>query len=176
MKRVLAVVVSIALLGLGLMAQDRDETWSELNPMGGLFAGFELVPWGEASVLPVFAVGWEGRSEGRLRASFLTTFYFDNPVILDGWYGVNASFLVFWPRTNLVRSGVGMEIWWEYFAGSLPDYRYSINTTVEFVGEGARFYIKGHLPIPLDTSLPYAGITVALGARFVLPDLFAGAR
>ncbi len=162
MKRALAIgMVLAALLALPAMAE-------------GLFLGSELVPWlnGEWLVMPIYTFGWEGPATGSWGVGFLAMGGLMNPAILNGWYMGNMSVLMNWFRTDVVRIGLGFELWVRYVTGRLVSERNSINGTVQIHAGGFRVYGKAHLPVPVRTDLPYLGATLSIGGYLVLPTLF----
>ena len=159
MKKKLIALAMAAMLAAPAMAE-------------GLFLGSELVPWAGNTVMPIYTFGWEGPTANAWGIGFLATFGLMNPAILNGWYMGNMSVLMYWPRTDKVRVGVGWELWTEYRTGRLVAERNSINSTIQVLAGGFRLYAKAHLPVPVRTGAPYLGATLSIGGYLVLPVLF----
>ena len=137
----------------------------------GLFLGAELVPWNEAHVAPIFTFGWEGPAIAPHRTGFVATFGLVNPAMLDNWYMMNLSLLAYFPRTDNIRVGVGIELWAQYSGGRITGQRNSINGTFQILAGAARLYLKPHLPYPIRTSAPYLGVSLTIGFSLLMPAL-----
>ncbi len=194
MKKLFIVVGILAAAATMAMAQVPCDPWEDPCPdqseppcfdceTGGVFAGVELTPWvkrGEPTVMPTFLIGWEGRPTGRYLTSFIGTFGFQNPAILDDWYMLNVTVMTRMPRLYQLRYGIGFETWFIYDSGQLLGsywrnrVKFSANATLSVQIGGARVYAKAHLPLPVPTGSPYLGATLSLGAYIVLPELFPG--